>query len=60
MIPNLKISFTNEILVELFRQKDNISSSPKKLENAFLLMLIYIILIFSCFSENNIYFLKIL
>ena len=34
LIPNLKISFTNETLVELYRQNDSISLFKSKLDNS--------------------------
>ena len=39
MIPNLKVSFTNEILVELFRNNDSISNDPIKLQKSLNLLL---------------------
>ena len=39
MIPNLKVSFTNEVLVELFTHKDSISNSQKKLQKSLFLFL---------------------
>ena len=35
IIPNLKVSYTNETLVDLYCQKDSISSSDIKAHNAF-------------------------
>ena len=34
LIPNLKVSFTNETLVELYRQNDSISLFKSKLDNS--------------------------
>ena len=39
LIPNLKISFTNETLVELYRQNDSISLFKSKLDNSISLLL---------------------
>ena len=40
MIPNLKVSYTNKALVDLYIQKDSITSFPKKLKQSILLLLI--------------------
>lgn len=39
MIPNIKISYTREVLVELYRQNDSISNSHKKYKKALELLL---------------------
>ena len=39
MIPNIKVSYTKEILVDLYRENDSIGSSPKKLEESLNLLL---------------------
>lgn len=39
MVPNVKISYTNEVLVDLFRHKDSIGSSPKKYKEALNLLI---------------------
>ena len=41
IIPKVKLSYTNEILVDLFVQKDSIGSSLLKLENAISIILIF-------------------
>ena len=42
MIPNLKVSFTNETLVELFRNNNSISNDPIKLKKSLNLLLNYL------------------
>ena len=39
MIPNMRVSYTNETLVELYRQKDSIGSSSQKFNESLNLML---------------------
>lgn len=39
IIPNIKVSFTNKVLVSLYRQNDSISSSPIKLKESISLLL---------------------
>ena len=39
MLPNLKISYTKEVLVELYRQNDSISNSKEKYKKALELLL---------------------
>lgn len=39
MIPNLKVSYTNEILVDLYREKDSIGNSQNKLNESLNLLL---------------------
>ena len=39
MIPNLKVSFTNEVLVELFRHNDSIGNDSNKLKKSLNLLL---------------------
>lgn len=39
MAPNINISYTNEVLVDLYTQDDSIGSSPKKLKDAIILFL---------------------
>lgn len=39
MIPNLKVSYTDEILVDLYREKDSIGNSPKKYNESLNLLL---------------------
>ena len=38
-VPDLKVSYTDEVLVDLFRQSDSISNSYEKLKDAVLIML---------------------
>ena len=39
MIPNLKVSYTDEILVDLYREKDSIGNSQKKYNESLNLLL---------------------
>ncbi len=39
MLPDLKVSYTNEVLVNLYTQSDSIGNSPVKLKNAIVLFL---------------------
>jgi glycosyltransferase involved in cell wall biosynthesis len=39
MVPKLKVSYTNETLVELFREKDSIGNSPEKYDESLNLLL---------------------
>jgi len=39
MVPKIKISYTDEILVDLYTQTDSISNSPEKLKNSIVLFL---------------------
>ena len=39
IIPNVKVSFTNETLVDVYKQKDSISLFPEKLKKAIILLL---------------------
>ena len=40
MIPNLKVSYTDEILVDLYREKDSIGNSQKKYNESLNLLLL--------------------
>ena len=39
LLPNIKVSYTNELLVDLYRQSDSISSSNEKLKKAIMILL---------------------
>ena len=39
MVPNLKVSYTSEILVDLYREKDSLGNSPKKYNESLNLIL---------------------
>ena len=41
MIPKVKISYTNEVLVDLHLQNDSLTRSPIKLKQAIYILLIY-------------------
>ena len=55
IIPKVKISYTNKVLVDLFLQKDSIGSSLLKLENAIIIILKKN---YNLNLEQNIYLLK--
>ena len=40
IVPNIKVSFTNEVLVDLYRQEDSISNKPEKLIETIKMMLL--------------------
>jgi hypothetical protein len=56
MLPNIKVSYTREILVELYRQNDSISNSLKKYKKAEELLLKKKYKI-KCNKKNNYYYL---
>ena len=39
MVPNMKVSYTSKILVDLYRKKDSIGNSPKKYNESLNLIL---------------------
>ena len=39
IIPKVKVSYTNEILLDIYHQNDSISNSPLKMKKAILILL---------------------